>query len=81
MFTSFPTLDDVGVKAIPLAHQKRKLFGGETMALEQLALRLKVEESAFMFGVYRPLQAKPDLLESQLSMSAAIALGAISVRL
>ena len=81
MFTSFPTLDEVGVKSIPVAYQKRKLIGGETMALKQLALRLKVEESAFVFGVYRPLQANPNLIESQLSMSAAITLGALSVRL
>jgi len=81
MFTGFPTLDDVGVKDVPVAHQKRKIIGGETIALKQLADRLKVEKTAFLSGSYRPLQADPNLLGPQLSMSAAIALGAISVRL
>ena len=62
-------------------HQKRKLIGGETIALKQLDLRLKAEEEAFISGHCRPLQSKPDLISPPLSMSAAIAIGAISVRL
>lgn len=81
MFIGFPTLDELGVKDVPGAHKKRKIVGGETIALKQLADRLKVEKNAFMSGSYRPLQADPDLLGPQLSMSAAITLGAISVRL
>ena len=81
LFTNFPTLDEVGVKEIPLVNKRCQLLGGETMALEQMVLRLKLEEHAFVKGFYRPLQARPDILGPQLSMSAAIALGAISVRL
>lgn len=82
MCSQVPTLEEVGVteNLVP-AHQKRKFFGGETVALEQLALRLKVEKDSFDKGFYLPLQVRPDLFAPPLSMSAAIALGAISVRL
>ena len=76
-----PTVGDLGVEENPLAHQKRQVVGGETVALQQMAQRLKVEREAFLKGSCRPLQARPDLLGPPLSMSAAIALGAISVRL
>ena len=82
MFNGLPTMDEVGVKVIPdFANGKYQLLGGETTALQQMVLRLKLEEHAFIKGFYRPLQARPDLLGPQLSMSAALALGAISVRL
>ena len=57
------------------------MVGGETVALEQMVPRLQMEASAFVRGLYRPLQARPDLLGPPLSLSAAIAQGAISVRL
>ena len=51
------------------------------MALKQFDLRLEMEREAFIKGSCRPTQFKFDLLDSTLSMSAAIALGALSVRL
>lgn len=81
MFSRVPTLNEVGVKENPLAHQKRKLIGGETNALAEMIPRLEVERDAFLKGFYRPNQARPDLLGPPLTLSAAITLGAISVRL
>ena len=76
-----PTLEVLGVKPSALFHQQSKVVGGETVALEQMVPRLQMEEKAFLRGLYRPLQARPDLLGPPLSLSAAIAQGAISVRL
>lgn len=81
MFSEIPNLVQIGVKEIPVAHQKRKIIGGETNALKQMILRLKAEEKAFLAGLYQPNQARPDILGPSLSLSSAIALGAISVRL
>ena len=82
MFSQVPTAGEIGVKNVPLAHQKRRIIGGETVALEQLLLHLKAEKEALVTGQYRPLQqAQPDLLNPPLSMSAAIAIGTLSVRL
>jgi len=85
MFSRVPTLGQIGVKENVLgAHRKRRLVGGETVALEQLLLRVKLEEDEFnKAGLcrYQPLQNRADLLASPLSLSAAIAHGTISVRL
>ena len=70
MFTGIPTLDEIGVNKIPVAHQKRKILSGETIALKQMTLRLKAEENAFLAGLYRPSQARPDILGPSLSLSA-----------
>lgn len=72
---------DVGVPEEPESHRKRRLIGGERNALKHLALRLRAEESAFRAGFYKPTQARPDLLGPPLSLSAALALGTVSVRL
>lgn len=72
---------DVGVPENLEAHQKRRIVGGESNALKHLAIRLRAEETAFRNGFYQPNQARPDLLGPPLSLSAAISIGAISVRL
>lgn len=76
-----PTLKDIGVPENPVGHQKRKIIGGETNALRALESRLRVEETAFRNGFYQPNQARPNLLGPPMSMSAAISVGALSVRL
>ena len=81
MCNQVPTLNEVGVKEVPVAHQKRKIIGGETVALQQFDLRVEAEREAFIKGSCRPSQVKPNLLEATLSLSAAVALGALSVRL
>jgi len=81
IFSQVPTAGEIGVKNVPLAHQKRRIIGGETVALEQLLLHLKAEKEAFATGQYRPLQVQPDLLNPPPSISAAIAIGTLSVRL
>ena len=81
MLDQVPKLGEIGVKEIPVAHQKRKIIGGEQNALKQMTLRLTTEKNAFLAGLYRPNQARPDLLGPSLSLSSAICLGAISVRL
>ena len=87
MFSRVPTLEQIGVKENVLgAHRKRRQVGGETVALEQLLLRVKIEEEEFnktgLCCRYQPLQNRTDLLASPLlSMSAAIAHGTLSVRL
>lgn len=85
MFSRVPTLEQIGVKENVLgAHRKRRQVGGETVALEQLLLRVKIEEDEFnKAGLcrYQPLQNRTNLLAPPLSMSAAIAHGTISVRL
>ena len=81
MCNQVPTLDEVGVKEVPEANQKRNIIGGETVALEQFDLRLEAESEAFIKGSWRPSQVKPDLLEATLSLSAAVTLGTLSVRL
>ena len=78
---SIPSLSEIGVADVPLAHQKRRIIGGETIALKHLASRFQAEKSAFIAGFYQPNQARPDLIGPPLSISAAISLGAISVRL
>ena len=81
MFNQVPTLKEVGVEENIVANKNPLIIGGESVALEQMVLRLKAEEEAFLKGLYRPLQARPDLLGPPLVLSAAIAIGAISVRL
>ncbi|KAL7030961.1 hypothetical protein ACKWTF_006847 [Chironomus riparius] len=54
--------------------------GGEKRALEQLELRLAIEQDAFKNGTYLPNQANPDLLGVSTSMSAALRFGCLSVR-
>ena len=81
MFNQVPTLKEVGVEENIVANKNPLIIGGESVALEQMVLRLKAEEEAFLKGLYRPLQARPDLLGPPLALSAAIAIGAISVRL
>jgi hypothetical protein len=81
LFCQLPKLSEIGVKEIPVAHQKRKIIGGERNALKQMALRLTTEKNAFLAGLYRPNQVRPDLLGPSLSLSSAIAVGAVSVRL
>ena len=83
MFSNVPTIGEIGVKENVLANQNRRLKGGETVALEQLFSFLKAEEDQLIKeGLYRPLDIKRDsLVSSQQSMSAAIALGTVSVRL
>ena len=72
LLNELPKLGDIGVNEIPVAHQKRKTIGGEKNAIELMAGRLKVEENAFLAGLYRPNQARPDLLGPSLSLSAGI---------
>lgn len=66
-------------------HPDAKIYlkwkGGETEALKSLTLRLNVEKQAFENGTYLPNQANPNLLGSSTSMSAALRLGCLSVRL
>lgn len=76
-----PSLKDVGVPEQPEACRKRRLVGGETNALQHLAIRLKAEESAFHAGFYQPTQARPDILGAPLSLSSSLSLGSVSVRL
>lgn len=57
-----------------------KWKGGEHRALEQLELRLAVEQDAFRNGTYLPNQANSDLLGVSTSMSAALRFGCLSVR-
>ena len=54
--------------------------GGEKRALEQLEMRLAVEQDAFKDGTYLPNQANSDLLGVSTSMSAALRFGCLSVR-
>lgn len=81
LFNAAPTLEAIGVKQSAIFHQQTKVIGGETVALKQMFPRLQMEKEAFVKGLYRPLQARPDLLGPPVSFSAAIAQGAISVRL
>ncbi|KAI9563084.1 CRY-D [Daphnia sinensis] len=81
LFDGVPTLGAVGVPENPVGCRNRKIVGGETNALKHFAIRLRAEESAFRSGFYQPNQARPDLLGPPLSLSAAISLGAMSVRL
>lgn len=65
----------------PVGCRNRKIIGGETNALKHFEIRLRAEETAFRSGFYQPNQARPDLLGPPLSLSAAISVGAMSVRL
>ena len=57
-----------------------KFKGGERHALDQLKVRLSVEQEAFAKGTYLPNQANVDLLNPPTSMSAALRFGCLSVR-
>ncbi|XP_046642554.1 cryptochrome-1-like isoform X1 [Daphnia pulicaria] len=81
LFGGVPTLSQIGVPENPVGCRGRRIFGGETNALKHFAIRLQAEETAFRSGFYQPNQARPDLLGPPLSLSAAISVGAISVRL
>lgn len=48
--------------------------------MQQLNLRLAVEQEAFVGGTYLPNQANIDLLAPSTSMSAALRFGCLSVR-
>lgn len=54
--------------------------GGESQALENLAIRLKAEEEAFKRGSYLPNQACPDLVGPPSSLSPHLRFGCLSVR-
>lgn len=78
MFDGVPTLARLGVAD----KSECRLLGGETEGLLQLSRRLKVEEAAFRSGFYQPNNARPDILgNSNVSLSAAVSLGCVSVRL
>jgi len=79
-FETIPTSSQVDVPDLPVALQKRRIFGGETIALKHFEVRLEAEKSAFIASLYQPNQARPDLLGPPLSLSAALAMGVISVR-
>jgi len=65
MFSHVPTIGEIGVKENVLANQKRRLKGGETVALEQLVFFLKTEEDQLIKeGPYRPLDIKRNSLVS-----------------
>ncbi|XP_046452816.1 cryptochrome-1-like [Daphnia pulex] len=81
LFGGVPTLSQIGVPENPVGCRGRRIFGGETNALKHFAIRLQAEETAFRSGFYQPNQARPDLLGPPLSLSAAISVRAISVRL
>jgi cryptochrome len=81
LFGGVPTLSEVGIPENPVDLRGRRIIGGETNALKHFAIRLQAEETAFRGGFYQPNQARPDLLGPPLSLSAAISVGAISVRL
>ena len=81
LFSGVPTLSVVGIPENPVDRRGRRIFGGETNALKDFAIRLQAEETAFRSGFYQPNQARPNLLGPPLTLSAAISFGAISVRL
>ena len=86
MYEGVPSLKDLRLSfgiddSTVLGSRKRLLIGGEKEALQLLNRRLQVEKAAFRKGIYRPNQARPDLLSDPLALSGAISFGALSVRL
>ena len=80
MLNQVPTIGEIGVKENSLEHQNRKLIGGETVGLEQLAGRIKAEQTVIT-GLDHSLRTKLDLFfDYSSSMSPALALGTISIR-
>lgn len=80
MFRHVPTIDEIGVKENLLINQNRKLMGGETIGLEKLARRIEEHEAIISGRDQSAANAKLDFIDYSSSMSAAIALGTISIR-
>lgn len=80
MFDGVPSLCDIGLKNTPSVSGKRTLFGGEQTALKDVGARLELESAAFQENLYQPNQARPNLLGPPMALSAAIAVGALSIR-
>lgn len=81
MMRKVPTPEDFLIfpeNANTTAYMKWK--GGERRALQQLQVRLEVEQQAFEKGTYLPNQANIDLIGPPTSMSAALRFGCLSVR-
>lgn len=68
------------MEPLPEKMHKRIIRGGETTALKNLAARLEIERAAFEVGLFQPNQARPNLLGPPMSLSAAINVGALSIR-
>lgn len=77
-----PTLEDLNVRPECEEQNKRLVewLGGESKALELLAIRMKHEETAYENGYVMPNQYHPDLLSPPLSLSAHLRFGCLSVR-
>lgn len=77
-----PTLENLNVRPECEEQNKRLVewLGGETKALELLAIRMKHEEKAYENGYVMPNQYHPDLLSPPLSLSAHLRFGCLSVR-
>jgi len=79
-YEGIPPLLDLDVEPLPEKMHKRIIRGGETTALKNLAARLEIERAAFEVGLFQPNQARPNLLGPPMSLSAAINVGALSIR-
>ncbi|KAK3927894.1 Cryptochrome-1 [Frankliniella fusca] len=80
VFPTIPTPEQLGYFQGNSLGQQMRWFGGEQTALRKMKDRLKVEERAFLDGIYLPNQARPNLLGPSTSQSAALSFGCLSVR-
>ncbi|KAG5682744.1 hypothetical protein PVAND_012077 [Polypedilum vanderplanki] len=79
LMNSIPSPEDFSL--FPSKSKKFLVWkGGEKRALEQLKIRLQVEQEAFLNGTYLPNQGNPKLTGDSTSMSAALRFGCLSVR-
>lgn len=81
VYHSIPTPEQLGYLQTRSSDQQiNRWIGGEQTALIKLQDRLKVEERAFLDGIYLPNQARPNLLGPSSSQSAALSFGCLSIR-
>ncbi|XP_075231989.1 circadian regulator cryptochrome isoform X2 [Lycorma delicatula] len=80
IYETIPKPEHFGLHPKIAGERMVRWVGGETMALNNLNNRIKVEENAFRQGFYLPNQANPDLVGPPTSQSAALRFGCLSVR-
>ncbi|XP_065557615.1 cryptochrome-1-like [Artemia franciscana] len=80
IFENVPSCSDLQLPYDQCFLPTRRIIGGEKRALRLLKTRIKHEMDAFSSGYFQPNQSRPNLLGPAMSLSAALALGVISVR-